>query len=447
MHYFADHNKIQDSQAIKQLSRLIGKGNGQLVNLGLSRWNEEIQVAAAAIVANRLRSILTVIGIVIGIAVVTLVAALLEGAQTFISNTASSLKGGVVQVEKASFQDFIGDGQAFVEAQAKRPDITIGELESLQSKLEGQFEVGAEVSAALPVQRANKTLNGVAIRGVTANSVTLTSIKIARGRELTDFDDRYRRSVCIIGADVDEFLFPDRDPIGQMIKVGSAEYQVIGVAEPLGSSFGASQDGFVQLPLGTFAKIFGARSRSISLLVKARDGIEMSTEDVEDRVRFEMRLIRGLEPQEDDNFSFITARSVEAFAGRIAGVVAVVLYPLTAIGLVVGGIVVMNMMLASVTERTREIGIRLAIGARRSDILAQFLIESTMLTLVGGVIGIGVAGLLILSAAKLSGFPLSLPAWAVAAAFLVSTSVGLIFGVVPARRASRLNPIDALRKE
>lgn len=417
------------------------------MNRRLSHWNEEIIVALEAIVANRLRSILTVIGIVIGIAVVTLVAALLEGAQGFISNTASSLKGGVVQVEKASFQDFIGDGQAFVEAQAKRPDITIEELEILRSRLEGQFEVGAEVSAALPVQRANKTLNGVGIRGVTANAVTLTSIKIERGRELTDFDDRYRRSVCIIGADVDEYLFPDRDPIGQMIKVGTAQYQVIGVAEPLGSSFGASQDAFVQLPLGTFAKVFGARSRSVSLLVRAKDGSEMTTEDVEDRVRFEMRLIRKLEPQEDDDFSFVTSKSVEAFAGRIAGVVAVVLYPLTAIGLIVGGIVVMNMMLASVTERTREIGIRLAIGARRSDILAQFLIESTMLTLAGGAIGIAVAAILVWTAAGLTGFPLSIPIWAVAAAFFVSTTVGLVFGVVPARRASKLNPIDALRKE
>ncbi len=417
------------------------------MNPGLSRWNEEIVVAAGAIAANRLRSILTVIGIVIGIAVVTLVAALLEGAQTFITNTASSLKGGVVQVEKASFQEFIGDAQAFAEAQAKRPDITIDELELLRSRLEGQFEVGAEVSAALPVQRGNKTLAGVAIRGVTANAATLTSIRIERGRELTDFDDRYRRSVCIIGADVDEFLFPDRDPIGQAIKVGSAEYQVIGVAEPLGSAFGASQDGFVQLPLGTFAKVFGSRSRSITLLVRAREGVQMATEDVEDRVRFELRLIRRLEPREDDDFSFVTARSVEAFAGRIGAVVAVVLYPLTAIGLVVGGIVVMNMMLASVTERTHEIGVRLAIGARRSDILAQFLIESTMLTLAGGVIGIAIAALVVWAAAKLSGFPLAVPAWAVAAAFLVSTTVGLVFGVVPARRAARMNPIDALRKE
>jgi putative ABC transport system permease protein len=288
---------------------------------------------------------------------------------------------------------------------------------------------------------------------VTANTAELTSLKIASGRELTDFDDEYRRPVCIIGADVADYLFPDRDPAGQTIKVGAADYQVIGVAASRGSSFGASQDGFIQLPLGTFNKVFGTRSRSVSLIVKARPNASDSPDPlieidrVEDLARFGMRQVHKLQPGQPDDFSVTTAKSVEAFAGRITGIIAIVLYPLTGIALGVAGIVVMNMMLASVTERTREIGIRLSIGARRKDILAQFLIESTLLTLSGGLVGVLIAVVLVWLASKITGFPLSVPLWALSTALIMSSTVGLVFGVVPARRASKLDPIEALRKE
>ena len=417
------------------------------VGLGLSRWNEAFWVATEAILEHRLRSSLTVIGIVIGVAVVTFVAALLEGAESFVRRSAEGLGPGVVRVDKAAFQDFIGDGQAFAEALAKRPDLTIDDLVALRQRIGDRLEVGAQVDAALPVQRGNRSLDGIAVQGVTANAAALVSIKVASGRDLTDLDDQYRRAVCLIGADVADYLFPDRDSLGQRIKVGAAEYEVIGIAAPRGSSFGASQDSFIQIPLGTYAKVFGERSRSIGLLLKAKPGTELSSEEVEDLARFGLRLVRRLQPGAADNFSLTTAKSVEAVAGRLTSVVALVLYPLTAIALAVGGIVVMNMMLASVTERTREIGIRLAIGARRRDILAQFLIESTLLTLVGGAVGALSAMGLVWIAAKIANFPLAVPLWALATAVLVSIVVGLVFGVVPARRASKLNPIEALRKE
>lgn len=428
------------------------------MNPGFSRWAESLRVAANAILANRLRSSLTVVGIVIGIAVVTVVAALLEGAQGFINVTAAGLGPGIVRVDKASFQDFIGDAQAFAEARAKRPDVSLEDYRGLRARMGDRLVIGLRADAALPVQRGNKSLAGVIVQGVTPNLSELTTVKIDRGRPLTEFDDQYRRAVCVIGKDVDEYLFPETEAVGQRIKLGSAEYEVIGVAAPLGSSIGASQDGFVQLSLGAFTRVFGARSRSFSILAKARapegdkaesagESATLDRDEVEDLVRLGLRLQRGLEPGEDDDFSVTSARSIEAFAGRITAIVAVVLYPLTGIALAVAGVVVMNMMLASVTERTREIGIRLAIGARRGDILRQFLLESTLLTLVGGTIGVLLAALLVWIAKLATGFPIGVPLWALFAALFVSTSIGVLFGVVPARRAARLDPIEALRKE
>lgn len=446
---FKDATFIKKQPSVSKASASAGKAQGRIfhIKFGFSRWGEALRVAFSAILANRLRSFLTVIGIVIGVAVVTFVAALLEGAQNYIKETASSLGPGIARIDKASFQDFLGDAQSFAEALSKRPDITIEDINGLRQRIGDRMEVGAQLDAALPAQRGNNSLQGVAVQGVTANIAALSTIKIARGRDLTDFDDENRRSVCVIGSDVDEFLFPDREALGQIMKLGSAEYEVIGVAAPRGSSFGASQDGFVQIPLGTFAKVFGARSRSISMLVKAKPGANVPNEQVEEIARFGMRTQRRLSYGDSDNFSIITAKSVEAVTSLLTRIVGSVLYPLTGIALGVGGIVVMNMMLASVTERTREIGIRLAIGARRKDILAQFLLESSLLTLAGGLVGMLISSGLVWVSAKLSGFPIAVPLWALFAAILISCLVGIVFGVFPARRASRLSPIEALRKE
>ena len=414
---------------------------------GLWRWMEAFKVAVGAILANRLRSILTIVGIVIGVAVVALVAALLEGAQGFIAREAAELGPGIVIVDKASFLDFIGDGDAFFEAIAKRPDITIEDYRGLRARVSDRLNVGAQVDSSLQIQRNGKSLKNIAVQGVTANIVALSTSKIESGRELTDFDDEYRRNVCVIGADVSSDLFPFEEPVGKTIKIGTVEYDVIGVYAKKGSSAGASQDGFVQIPLGTFGKIFGSRSRSIAIIAKANSDVILSSEDVEDQVRFGMRLQRKLQPGANDNFSIRSSKSIEKFAGNITAIVGVVLFPLTGIALIVGGIVVMNMMLASVTERTREIGIRKSLGARRRDIMAQFLLESTLLTFLGGAVGVMLAALIAWGASKLTGFSVSLPLWAIVTAIVMSCTVGIAFGVFPARRAARLDPIEALRSE
>lgn len=388
------------------------------------------------------------LGVVVGVAVVVIVAALLQGAQAFIVNSTAGFAPDVLRIEKASFQDFGSDGQAFVEATAKRPDFFIDDLQYLNGRLGDEIELGAQGVAALPVRRGSKTLNGVAIQGVTPNITDLSNIKIAYGRGLTPTDEIYRRNVCIIGQDIVDELFTATGAVGEEIQLGQARYQVVGVAEPRGSTFGASQDGFVQIPLGTFTRVFGARSRSLAILAKAKDGTKLSLEDVEERVRVAIRIGRKLVgTDKEDDFSFVTAKSVQAFSASLTGIVGMIVYPLTAISLFVGGIVVMNMMLSSVTERTREIGVRMAVGARRRDILIQFLIETTTLTVIGGLLGLVLAACIVWLLAWVTKLPLSLPFWAVAAAIGVSCLVGIIFGVVPARQAARLDPIEALRSE
>ena len=414
----------------------------------LNLFRESMSLAWDSVRANRTRSALTIIGVVVGVAVVVIVAALLQGAQAFVVNSTAGFAPDVLRIEKASFQDFGADGQAFVEAQAKRPDLFVEDLEYLADRLGDEIEFGAQGAAVLPVRRGAKTLVGVSIQGVTPNITDLSSIKIAYGRGLTSTDDTYRRNVCIIGQDLVDELFPTTGAIGEDIQLGQIRYQVIGVAEARGSSFGSSQDGFVQIPLGTFTRVFGARSRSLAILAKAKDTEKLSLADVEERVRVAIRILRKtVGTDKEDDFSFVTAKSVQAFSASLTGIVGTIVYPLTAISLFVGGIVVMNMMLSSVTERTRDIGIRLAVGARRRDILIQFLIETTTLTVIGGVIGVVFAAGIIWVLAWATKLPLTLPIWAVMAAIGVSCAVGIVFGVVPARQAAALDPIEALRSE
>lgn len=411
-------------------------------------FREAFSLAWDSLLANRTRSALTILGVTVGVAVVVIVASLLQGAQTFVVNSVATFAPDVLRIEKASFQDFGADGQAFVEAQSKRPDLYVEDLEYLTEKLGDDIELGAQGDALLPVRRLGKTLIGVSVQGVTPNITALSNLEIAYGRALTSTDNEFRRRVCIIGQDIVDELFQTSGAIGNEIQIGQDRYEVVGVAESRGSLFGSSQDGFVQLPLGTFARVFGARSRSLAILAKAKNSEKMTLDEVEERLRVAIRIRRKtIGTDKEDDFSVVTARSIQAFSASLTGLVGTIVFPLTAIALFVGGIVVMNMMLASVTERTREIGIRMAVGARRRDVLFQFLIESTTLTLIGGVFGILAAVGLVWLLAWATRLPLPLPIWAVAAAIAVSCAVGIIFGVIPARQAAALDPIEALRSE
>jgi putative ABC transport system permease protein len=294
------------------------------------------------------------------------------------------------------------------------------------------------------VKYGSTTLFRVGINATTPNIADIEHLEVGDGRYFINSDEETRRNVCFIGADVAEKLFPVSSPLGQMIKIDGRPYEVIGVGKALGTVFGQPRDMYVSIPLSTFLAAYGSR-RSINLSVTAVS--DAAYLDAIDEARVLLRARCKLEPSEPDNFGIITPSAINELRDSIFGTIQTAAIGVTSISLVVGGIVIMNIMLVSVTERTKEIGIRKSIGARRQDILKQFLAESTLLALCGGAIGVLIAYTLAKLVATLTPVPTSLPMMAVAAALLVSGGVGLISGVYPAWKAAGLDPIEALRTE
>jgi putative ABC transport system permease protein len=411
----------------------------------MNKFIEAFIIALSSIMAHKLRSFLTLLGVIIGVAVVTAVATVIEGANVYIKEKIATLGSGVFSLQKASVTSF-GDFQKFLDAYRKNPDLTIDDLTALRTSVTFADQIGAMDGSSKPIGYGNISLENVGVQGVTPNSLLISNVEIDQGRYINDFDDDTRRDVAFIGAEVAEGLFPQLDPIGKEIKIGGDLYTVIGVAKKLGSVLGQSQDNFVQLPLMTFFKRFGARSSpTFRIIIRART--DVPAEKVQDQVRIVMRTRHKLSYNKPDDFSIATDEATEQLLGSIVSVVAAVAFPVVGISLVIGGIVIMNIMLASVTERTREIGIRKSLGATRRDILMQFLVESAMMSGIGGLIGL----LLAVTSMAIMGHyvpvPVAVPLWAPVVAIGVSTLVGIFFGMYPANRAARMDPITALRAE
>src|ERR1041385_4897152 len=353
------------------------------------KYVEAAKIALTSILSHKLRSFLTLLGVIIGVAVVTAVATVIEGANVYIKEKIATLGSGVFTLQKASITGF-GDFQKFLDAFRHNPDLTIDDLAALRATVSGAEQIGAQDGGSKSVKYGNITLDSVGVQGVTPNTLLLSSLEVEQGRYINDFDDDSRRDVAFLGSEVAEGLFPQLDPIGKEIKIGGDLYTVIGVAKKLGSVLGQSQDNFVQLPLMTFFKSFGKRSSpTFRIIIRSRKDIQ--AEKVQDQVRVVMRSRHRLDYNKADDFSITTDEATEQLLGSIVNVVAAVAFQVVGISLVIGGIVIMNIMLASVTERTREIGIRKSLGATRRDILVQFLVESAMLSGFGGVVGLVVA--------------------------------------------------------
>jgi len=404
---------------------------------------EALKLAVAAILGHKLRSFLTLLGVIFGVATVIVVVSLIEGFNAYVDEKIADIGTNAFAVRKYSLDDF-SSIEALNAARRRNKDITLEDVDALRLRGGAIREVGAKADALGAVKYAATTLFRVHISASTANIADIERIEAQAGRYFNQTEDASRKNVCFIGSDVAEKLFPVAEPLGQTIRVDGKAYQVIGVGKALGSVFGQPRDMYVAVPLSTFLATYGSR-RSLAVSVTSA-GPENYQEAV-DEAQAVMRTRRKLSPNEKDNFGIITPKAINELRDKIFGTIQVAAIGVTSISLVVGGIVIMNIMLVSVSERTKEIGIRKSIGARRSDIVKQFLAESTMLSLFGGAIGITIAYLLAKLVAVLTPVPTSLPLLAVTFALLVSASVGLISGVYPAWRAARLDPIEALRAE
>lgn len=404
---------------------------------------EALKLAVAAILGHKLRSFLTLLGVIFGVATVIVVVSLVEGFNAYVDEKIADIGTNAFAVRKYSIDDF-SSVEALNAARRRNKDITLDDMAALRARGGAIREVGAKADALGEVKYGPTSLSRIHISATTANIADIDRLEAESGRYFNKGEDDARRNVCFIGADVVEKLFPRSNPLGQTIRIDGRAFQIIGVGKPLGSVFGQSRDKYVAMPLSTFLAHYGSR-RSLNVSVTSTS--EQSYQDAIDEARVLMRIRRKLAPNEKDNFGIITPSAINELRDKIFGTIQVAAIGVTSISLVVGGIVIMNIMLVSVTERTKEIGLRKSLGARRGDILKQFLAESTMLSLFGGAIGVSIAYLLAKLVAVLTPVPTALPWLAVTAALLISGSVGLISGVYPAWRAARLDPIEALRTE
>ncbi|HEX9005108.1 MAG TPA: ABC transporter permease [Blastocatellia bacterium] len=406
---------------------------------------EAIKLAIDAIHSHKLRSFLTLLGVIFGVATVIVVVSLIEGFNKYVDDKIANIGTNAFSVQKFSIEDF-SSLDAYEQARKRNKDVTMDDLAALraQAGVNHIKDAGAQEQDQCELKFGKDSLIGVSLVALTANMIEIQNTEIAEGRSFSPSEESGGRLVCYIGADVAEKFFPTTSPIGQKIKINGRPFEILGVAKALGSVFGQSRDKFVSIPMTTFLNIYGAR-RSIQLLVASTSA--SSYEDAIDEARVIMRTRRKLPPNEADTFGIITPSAVNRLREQIFGTIQVVAIGVTSIALVVGGIVIMNIMLVSVTERTKEIGIRKSLGARRKDILRQFLVESTIQSLVGGAIGVSIAWGLGKLVSTLTPIPTSLPMAAVAAALLVSGGVGIIAGIYPAWRAAGLDPITAMRAD
>lgn len=407
------------------------------------KLTEALKVAVGAIWAHKLRSFLTLLGVIFGVATVIVVVSLIEGFNSYVDEKIANIGTNAFAVQKFSIDDF-SSIQAYENARRRNKDITLEDLAAVRNRGGVIKDAGAREQEQCELKRGTQNLYAVSLIGQTSNFIDIENKEIAEGRPFNVAEEDSYRMVCFIGADIADRFFPTESAVGKSIKIDGRPFDVIGVAKAQGTVFGQSRDAFATIPLSTFLSIYGSR-RSLQLNVVSTSA--ESYLDAIDETKVAMRTRRKLKPGELDNFGIITPSAINNLREQIFGTIQMVAVGVTSIALVVGGIVIMNIMLVSVTERTKEIGIRKSLGARRRDILSQFLAESTALAVFGGAIGVLIAYLLARLVATLTPIPTSLPMLAVAVALLVSGSIGLVAGVYPAWRAARLDPIVALRAE
>ena len=402
---------------------------------------ELLRASFDSIRAHKLRSGLTLLGIVIGVTTLVGVASIISGLESFVQEKLIILAPDVYVVTKFGI---ITSRDEFFEA-LKRPDFDYRDYEVLAARLTKAEAVGADVTTGAPVKYRDHRLADIQIHGTTANYGTLLSLDVESGRYFSEADESAGRAVAVIGFDVRDELFAGLDPIGRDMLIGDSMYRVVGLIARQGKTLGQSQDNQVWIPLGAFRKQYGRRN-SIDLLIKARGGVPGVNASV-DEVRAVMRAMRHTPFRSSDPFGVVTAESLQALWRQISTAAFVLTLLISGVSLGVGGIVIMNIMLVGVVERTREIGVRLALGARKRDIRRQFLIEATLLATAGGVIGVVLGSLAAAGLESALAFPSRVTPTILGAGLALSTVVGIAAGYWPARSASNLLVVDALRDE
>jgi len=412
------------------------------------RWfpvREPVVIALEALRAHKLRSFLTLLGIIIAVTTLISVISIVNGLNAYIAERVANFGANTFYIHRYGI---ITNAKDWLEARRHNKKVTLEEYHYVRERLLLAQQVGALDITRSNVRGGSEDLEEVQIRGVTPNMVNIFRETVGTGRYITEIDYQRRGLVAFVGTDVTSRLFPNRDPLGKTIHIRGLPFEIVGVAEGIGSALGESRDNFVNIPLTTYLKVFGEGPEDNAGI---RIGVKYSSpavkEQVRDQARVLMRNLRGQKYEEKDAFGIIASESLTALWNDIFGGIAGLAIGIVSVFMVVGGIVIMNIMLASVTERTREIGIRKSLGARQRDILMQFLVEASVMSTTGGLIGVLIALGITILVSSTTDVPMRTPLGAVVLAVTVSTAVGLFFGIYPARKAARYDPVVALRAE
>ncbi len=402
---------------------------------------ELLRASLGSIQAHKLRSFLTLLGIIIGVTTVVAVASLISGLNAYVQQRVIQLAPDVFVVTKFGV---IMSRKEFLDA-VKRPNFTVRDFEKLAGTLTRAQSMAAEVGTQSAVKRGDKRLADIQVHGCTANYAALANVELETGRWFAESDDQASEAVAVIGWDIKTELFPQLDPLGRTVLVGGVPFRVIGLVAEQGRTLGQSQDNQVYVPMNTFRKTWGTRN-SVDILIQARGGVP-GVEAATDEVRAVMRALRHTPFKSSDPFGVVTVESLQTLWRQISAAAFILTSLIASVSLGVGGIVIMNIMLVGVVERTREIGVRLAMGARKRDIRRQFLLEAALLSTAGGILGVALGAMTPFAVQRFTNFPSQLTPAIVMMGVGLSTLVGLVAGYLPARNASNLAVVDALRDE
>lgn len=407
---------------------------------------ETLKLAFAAIWAHKLRSFLTLLGMIIGVTAFMVVLSLLQGFNSYVDEKIAGIGSNSFTVRQFSFEDF-KDTDTLAAAQRRNKELTFDEMNFIKERAQLVDKIAAKAGGSnADVKRGKETLQDVRVDGAEPIVGDIEKLDIAEGRYFTESENNNSVRVAFIGADVASRLFPVGSPVGEEITIRGIPYKIIGIRTAKGTVFGQPQDVFVQLPLKTYGSNFGGFTRNRTLYFEVTSKNEKALNDTVEEVKTLLRIKRKIPKGEKDNFGVLTPDAITGLRDSILGPTFIVIIAVPGIALIVGAIVIMNIMLVSVTERTKEIGIRKSLGARQADILKQFLFEAATLSAIGGIVGLIIAELLGFVITKYV-FQTRIPLWSIIMAIGVSALVGIMAGLFPAWKAARLDPIEALRAD